>query len=60
MTVQSSIQPLGSGAETSSYSRFESHGGTSDSIDRLDDMTTLIGSKKIRTGRSEWKFPEPG
>ena len=33
MTVQSSIQPLGSGPETSSYPRFESHGGTSDSDD---------------------------
>ena len=34
MTVQSSIQPLGSDPETSSYPRFESHGGTSDSDDR--------------------------
>ena len=34
MTVQSSIQPLGSGPETSNYPRFESHGGTSDSDDR--------------------------
>ena len=61
MTVQSSIQPLGSGPETSSYPRFESHVERQiQMIDRLDDMTILIGSKKIRTGRSEWKFPELG
>ena len=34
MTVQSSIQPLGSGLETSSYPQLESHGGTSNPDDR--------------------------
>ena len=34
ITVQSSIQPLGSGPVTSSYPQLESHGGTSNPDDR--------------------------
>ena len=61
MTVQSSIQPLGSGPETSSYPRFESHRGTSDSDDRqigrYDDSdwfkenpNRAVGMEVSRTG----------
>ena len=61
MTVLSSIQPLGSGPETSSYPRLESHGGTSDSDDqqigRYDDSdwfkenpNRAVGMEVSRTG----------
>ena len=61
MTVQSSIQPLGSGPETSSYPRFESHGGTSDSDDRQigryddsdwfkENLNRAVGMEVSRTG----------
>ena len=61
MTVQSSIQLLGSGPEKSSYPLFESYGGTSDSDDRqigrYDDSywfkenpNRAVGMEVSRTG----------
>ena len=54
MTIQSRIQPLGSGPETSSSPRFESHGGTSDSDDRqigrYDDSDWFKGNPNRTVG----------
>ena len=61
MTVQSSIQPLESGPETSGYPRFESHGGMSDSDDRQigrycdsdwfkENPNRTVGMEVSRTG----------
>ena len=49
ITVQSSIQPLGSGPVTSSYPQLESHGGTSNTDDRQ------IG----RYDNSDWSRENP-
>ena len=61
ITVQSRIQPFENGPVTSS-SLGLSHmmKRRTQMISILDDMTTLIGLEKIRTGRSERKFPGLG
>ena len=58
MMVQSRVEAPRTGPEMSSYPRLESHEGRIQMIDGGADMRTLIGSKKIRTGRSVGKFPE--